>query len=338
MILITGATGLVGSHLILNLLTKNSNLKITALYRSDVKKQRIENWLLTQNKNLAINNINWAKADITSIPELEKTFYNINFVYHCAAIVDFDPSQQTLLNKVNIEGTANVVNLALTFGVKKLCYVSSIASLGETKLNKYIDETCEWNPEKYNGDYAISKNGGEIEVWRAIYEGLNAVIVNPGVIIGNGLWDGGSAKIYKQVNSGLPFYTKGTSGFIAVTDVVECMTKLMDTNISAQRFILVESSPTFQEVLNAVATGLNKKKPYIYASKFITNIAWRADALLCTLVNKKRTITKDTSISSHSISIYDNNKIKQVINHEFIPILPYIQQMGKEFIKMSIKK
>ena len=337
MILITGATGLVGSHLLLNLLEQNSEAKITALYRSESKKQKIITWLLYKNKQLNINTIFWKQTDITDIRALEKVFQNINYVYHCAAIVDFDPKQKQQLNKVNIEGTANVVNLALDFQVKKLCHVSSIASLGDAKDKKYFDETCEWNPEKYNGDYAISKNGSEIEVWRAIHEGLNAVIVNPGIIIGDGLWDGGSARIFSQVQQGLSFYTKGTSGFVAVTDVVQCMIKLMKSNISAERYILVESSPTYQEIINTVAKSINKKQPKIYANKLMTNIAWKVDAMYCLIFRKNRSLTKDAAKSSHTICIYKNEKIKTAINHDFISVMNYIEYVGTEFLKSNKK-
>lgn len=333
MIFITGATGLVGSHLLLNLLNENPESKITALYRSAHKKEKICTWLLYKNSQLNIKNIIWEEADITDIPRLETIIKQANHVYHCAAIVDFDPKNRDLLNKINIEGTANVVNLSLRYNIKKLCYVSSVASLGDANQDGWIDENCEWNPEKFNGYYAISKNGGEIEVWRGINEGLNAVIVNPGVIIGDGLFDGGSTEIFNQINKGFPFYTKGTTGFISVTDVVQCMIKLMQTNINAQRFILVETNPTFQEVLSKVALSINKKQPHIYASKFITSIAWRMDALLSMLFFKKRQITKDTASASHTITLYNNAKIKQAINYQFTPILNYIQTVGIEYLK-----
>ena len=333
MILITGATGLVGSHLLLYLLTENPDDKITALYRSETKKQKIINWLLYKNKNLNLNNIIWKQIDITDIPELEIAFQEINYVYHCAAIVDFAPKHKDLLNKVNIEGTANIVNLSLTYNIKKLCYVSSIATLSEPKIGHIIDETCEWNPENFNGDYAISKNGGEIEVWRGIYEGLNAVIVNPGVIIGDGLWDSGSADLFNQVNKGLPFYTKGTTGFIAVTDVVKCMAMLMQSKNTAERYILVESCPTFQQVINTIAQSLNKPKPKIYAHNFLLQFAYFLDILVCLFTSKKQQLTKDSIKASQSITIYNNSKIKETLNIEFTPILNYIETVSKEYLK-----
>jgi len=335
MILITGATGLVGSHLILNLLSSNASLEITALYRSENKKKEIEKWLHYKNPNLNIAKINWLQANVNDIPALENAFINVEYVYHCAALVDFDPKEKQTLNKINIEGTANVVNLALQHNVKKLCHVSSIASLGESKTGNTLNEQCDWNPDAYNGDYAISKNGGEMEVWRAIYEGLPAVIVNPGVIIGDGLWQGGSAEIFNQINRGLLFYTKGTTGFVSVTDVVQCMIKLMQSPITAERFVLVESSPSYEQVFSAVAQAINKKKPSVYASKLMTNVAWRLDAVWSWLTAKKRTLTKDAAISSHSISEYENTKIKNTISHEFIPILEYIALVGTEYVKQK---
>ncbi|UYW01280.1 NAD-dependent epimerase/dehydratase family protein [Flavobacterium agricola] len=337
MILITGATGLVGSHLLLHLLTNNPNLAVKALYQSATKQQQIVAWLQYKNNTINVDNVQWIQANILDIPALEAAFANVNYVYHCAAIVDFDPKQKDKLNKVNIEGTANVVNLALYYNIKKLCYVSSIATLGDPKPGETIDEQCEWNPDQYNGDYAISKNGGETEVWRAMYEGLPAVIVNPGVILGDGLWQGGSAEIFNQVNKGFPFYTKGTTGFVAVTDVVTCMVALLNSDIEKERFILVESSPSFQEILNNIAQAIHKKKPTIYATKFMTNIAWRADALVSLLTGKKRTLTKDAANASHSISTYNASKVKETLNYQFTPIKKYIQSIGTEYVTYSNK-
>lgn len=335
MILVTGATGLVGAHLLLKLLQNNSDLAIKATYRTETKKEYVNQWLKSKQPNLNLSKINWVKTSITDIPELEKAFINCTHVYHCAGLVSFNPNDLEKLNKTNIEGTANMVNLALHFKVTKFIHVSSIATLGDPNSSGVITEDSNWNPEKYNGDYAISKNGGETEVWRAINEGLNAVIVNPGVILGDGFWDAGSGEMFKQINKGFSFYTKGSTGFVAVSDVVDIMIKLMESTTTNQRFILVEKSYSYQQILNSIANGLNKPKPRYYVSPFITNIIWRINSLLNTLFKTKILLSKDTATSAHSLSNYSNDKIIKELNYTFKNTNSYIKQLAELYKKST---
>ncbi len=335
MILVTGATGLVGAHLLLKLLQTNSDLAIKALYRTENKKEYVNQWLKSKLPQINLSKIIWVKSSITDIPELEKAFINCTHVYHCAGLISFNPNDLKILNKTNIEGTANMVNLALHFNVTKFIHVSSIATLGDPNSNGIITENSYWNPEKYNGDYAISKNGGEIEVWRAINEGLNAVIVNPGVILGDGFWHAGSGEMFKQIYKGFPFYTKGSTGFIAVCDVVDIMIKLMESSTTNQRYILVEKSYTYQQILNLIATELNKPKPKFYVSPFITNLIWRTNSLLNTLFNFKILLSKDTATSAHTISNYSNDKITETLGFIFKDTPSYISELAELYKKST---
>lgn len=198
MILVTGATGLVGAHLLLKLSEDDS--KIRAIYRNSkqIEKTKV---LFDQNaKSHLFSKIEWTKADILDISSLEIAFQNIEFVYHCAAKISFSPNDEKALRKVNIEGTANIVNFCIDKKVKKLCHVSSIAALGNLAQNEtVITETTEWNPEKLHSDYGISKYGAEMEVWRGFQEGLEVVIVNPGIIFGTGFWNQGSGKFFTTI-------------------------------------------------------------------------------------------------------------------------------------------
>ena len=230
MILVTGATGLVGSHLVYQLVFQGHEVK--ALYRNEENIKRVKQVFAYFKRPDLFAKINWFQADILDIPKFEKAFENVDYVYHCGALVSFDPKEEEKLRKVNIEGTANVVNCCLDFQVKKLCYVSSIASLGDLKEHEtIITEETEWNPEKHRSDYAISKYGAEMEVWRGYQEGLPVVVVNPGVILGPLFWLEGSGDIYKKVKNGLLFYTKGGTGFVSVNDVVTVMVKLLNSPV-----------------------------------------------------------------------------------------------------------
>ncbi|MDI1257009.1 MAG: NAD-dependent epimerase/dehydratase family protein [Flavobacterium sp.] len=319
MILVTGATGFVGSHLLLHLLEKEQ--KVRALYRNSAKIEFVKSIFKHYKKESLFEKIEWFEGDITDIPQMENAFADVDFVYHCAALVSFDPNDEEILRKTNIEGTANVVNLSLVNAVKKLCFVSSIAALGDLQEHENtISETTEWNPEKNHSDYAISKYGAEMEVWRAQQEGLNVVIVNPGVIIGPCKPNESSGVIFSKVKKGMPYYTKGNTGFVAVEDVVKIMILLMESDTNGEKFILVGENISFEKLLTKIAIGLQVKPPHKYAQKGLTEILWRLDWLLSRLSGTKRKFSKATAKSLHSKTLYSNEKIKTTFGYAFIPI------------------
>ena len=330
MVLVTGATGLVGSHLLISLLQENDSVK--ALYRNSKHIEKVKNVFAYKNQLNLFDKINWIEGDITDIPSLNVAFENISTVYHCAALISFDPKDEEKLRKVNIEGTANIVNCCIDFGVKKLCHVSSIAALGDTKEGEtIITEETDWNPEKLPGDYAISKYGAEMEVWRGFQEGLEVVIVNPGVIFGYGFPEQGSSVIFKSVKKGLSFYTKGITGIIAVEDVVNCMVQLMQKNVTGQQYTLVAENLTLESILFTISDGLKMKRPSIYANRTLTRMAWRLDWFLSKITRKKRSFTRATAKASHSTDIYDNTKIKKELNYSFIPMESYLLTLSEVY-------
>ncbi len=316
MILVTGATGLVGSHLLVQLLQENEEVK--AMFRSEKQIEQTKKIFEHKNQIALFEKINWVKGDITDIPSLEKAFKQVTHVYHCAAVVSFEPKEETHIRKVNIEGTANVVNCCIDFKVKKLCHVSSIAALGDKKQSEHlITEATEWNAEKQHSDYAITKYGAEMEVWRGFQEGLDVVIVNPGVIFGFGFSNLGSDLFIQWVKNNIPFYTNGTIGIVGVHDVVTVMHTLMKSAVSGERYIVVGENCTYKELFYYIATLLNTKPPYIYASKTMTAIAWRMDWLWSKITNSKRKLTKSTAASSHENDSYSSEKIENAINITF---------------------
>ena len=316
MILVTGATGLVGSHLLVQLLQENEEVK--ALFRSEKQLEKVKNVFAFKNQLGLFDKIHWVKGDISDIPSLEIAFENVTHVYHCAALISFDPNDEDALRKINIEGTANVVNCCIDFNIKKLCHVSSIAALGDTKEHEnIITEDTEWNPEELHSDYAITKYGAEIEVWRGFQEGLDVVIVNPSVIFGYGFPNQGSDVIIQSVKKGLSFYTNGTIGIISVEDVTNCMVQLMKSTISGERYILVGENVILKDFLTYLATLLNTKVPTIYASKTMTSIAWRLDWLIAKITNRKKKLTRTTAKASHSVDVYDTSKIVTDLNYSF---------------------
>lgn len=330
MVLVTGGTGLVGAHLLLQLLQENEAVR--AIYRHSSSIAKTKKLFESETRLDLFEKIEWAQADITDIPNLEKAFDKIEQVFHCAAFISFDPKDEELLRKINIEGTANVVNCCIDFNVKKLCHVSSIAALGDAREGeKIITEETEWNPEKNHGDYALTKFGAETEVWRGTQEGLEAVVVNPGVIFGKGFGTAGSGELLEKINNGFPFYTKGSTGITAVEDVVKIMIRLMKSNISGERFTVVSENIVLQDLLNDIAEGMQKKRPYIYARPFMTSLYWRLDWLSSKLFFKKRSFTRATAKSSHSTEIYDNSKIINQLEYSFLPMKPYLVTVSQAY-------
>lgn len=326
MILVTGGTGLVGAHLLIHLLEKGE--KVRAIYRNLDSIQKTKLLFSLYKKEDLYDSIHWIQADILDIPSLENVFQGIEYVYHCAAMISFDPKEEDLVRKTNIEGTANIVNFCLNYNIKKLCHVSSIAALGDLAAHEsIITEETEWNPEKPHSDYAISKYGAEMEVWRGQQEGLRVILVNPGVIIGPGFWEQGSGELFTKVQNGLPFYTKGSTGFIAVIDVVTTMHKLMKSNILGERFTLISQNITFQNILFNIADSLKVKRPKYHAAPFMMNTLSKLDWIASNVFGQKRRLSKATARSSYSSGLFSNEKIKNALNIEFIGVPNYIKEI-----------
>ncbi|MFH4966836.1 NAD-dependent epimerase/dehydratase family protein [Gaetbulibacter sp. M240] len=335
MILVTGGTGLVGGHLLYKLAKQNENIRAT--YRSEAKLKNVKAIFETYQKDYKTlyDIIDWVKADITDIPALTDAMEGVEYVYHCAAFVSFEPDKYHQLRKINIEGTANMVNISMAAQVKKFCYVSSIAAVGSAPHTSPINEDIPWNPEANNNVYAITKYGAELEVWRAMQEGLNGVIVNPGVILGPGIWRYGTGNLFKRARKGFDFYTSGNVGLIAVNDVVNIMTTLMDQKISNERFILISEIWSYKDFIKHLAEAVNSPPPTKEASYLFLQIAWRLDWLKRKLTGKRRQLTKNLVHALTTKKEYDTSKIKSTLDYKFTAIEDYITEVGRYYLKQE---
>ncbi|QEE49065.1 NAD-dependent epimerase/dehydratase family protein [Flavobacterium alkalisoli] len=334
MILVTGGTGLVGAHLLLQL--TQGDEPVRALYRRAETIKKTKHLFSHYNKQELFEKIEWTEGDILDVPSLEPALAGIDKVYHCAAYISFDPADEEKLRKINIEGTANMVNVSLALGIRKFCHVSSVAALGDLKFNEIIiTEETEWNPEKFHSDYAISKHGAETEVWRGWQEGLEVVIVNPGLIFGYGFWNQGSGEIFKNIDKGLYFYSKGTCGAVAAEDVANIMIQLMESEVSGEQYTLVAENISFETIFNAIADGMHKKRPFIYATPFMTNVAYRLDWFFSKLLFRPRHFTRTMAKSAHRHQNFDNSKIKETLNYNFGDIKSHLKQIAKDFRSLS---
>jgi nucleoside-diphosphate-sugar epimerase len=326
MILVTGGTGLVGAHLLLFLTEKKECIR--AIYRTGNGIAKTKNLFQQNNKLPLFENIQWFRADCIDLPRLTNAFQDITTVYHCAGLISFDPKDEEKLRKNNIEATANVVNLSLDFGIKKLCFISSIAAIGDLNNNETIlSEKSDWNPEKYHTDYAISKYGAEMEVFRGQQEGLQTVIMNPGIILGKGFWEQGSGLIFNSIQNGMPFYTKGITGFVVVQDVVLAAYNAMKSDISNERFILVGQNLSYQIVFTAIAKTLGKTPPQYHATPFLMLVFYYIDAFFALIFRRKQSLYKSTAKESHKKDFYSNEKAKSLLRIDFQDIELYLKNL-----------
>jgi dihydroflavonol-4-reductase len=319
MIFVTGGTGLVGTYLLHELCLQGS--KIRALIRPGHSKQFVSSLFncfasLPESASL----IEWVEGDILDIYSLDKAMQGVTRVYHCAGQVSFRPEERMLMHKINVEGTANVVNSCIKQNVKKLVHVSSISAFGNHSEIDIIDENTTWQNSWKPSAYAISKYTGELEVWRGIAEGLNAVIVNPSVIIGAASHPKAVNPILAPISKLLPYYTCGVTGYVDVRDVAKAMILLMESEINGERFILNAENLTQRELFNHCAMILQKKGPKIYLSKSILKFASYLEILRNLATGSQPSITPENVRSVTGINRYSAEKFKLKFDYTFIPI------------------
>ncbi len=320
MILVTGGTGLVGAHLLYHLLQTHDTVRAIHRKSSHLDSVKEVFSFYTSEAEEYFHKIEWIEADITEVPALTKVFEGITQVYHCAAFISFNTKHFHALQKANIEGTANIVNLCLAHKVSKLCHVSSVATLGKSEDDSPINEEVPWNPEDMNSVYSITKYGAEMEVWRGTQEGLKAVIVNPGVILGEGFWDSGSGVIVKRAAKGVSFYPDGSTGFVDVRDVVQSMVRIMNESIINQQFILVAENASYLKLLTGLSKEFGIAPPKRKLNKSVLLLLSYLDGMSSFLFGTKRFLLKATIRSMYSHSSYDSSKIKDQLVFEFIPL------------------
>jgi nucleoside-diphosphate-sugar epimerase len=335
MILVTGGTGLVGSHLLLDLAKAGKSVR--AIYRSQAGLEAVKRvFSYTNSRPRAeelFSAIEWVKADIIDIPSLEQAFEGVDEVYHSAALVTFDTSKDALLRKVNIEGTANVVNLCIKNKIKKLCFVSSIATLDKKPGEDKITEVSFWNKELNHSMYAITKYGAEMEVWRASQEGVPVVIVKPGIIIGPGFWNSGSGRIFKKIHGGLNYYVQKTTGFVGVWDVVKVLQELMDSPVKNDEFLVVSENLSFRTVFAMTANSFGQPAPAKALKKWMVFTGWLWQELSGLFSNRKKQLEKRSQKSLFEHSFYSSAKLKEQMAFEFKPISEVIEKTASYYKK-----
>lgn len=300
MAFVTGGSGLLGGYLLRKLL--QTGQQVTALYRNRYPV------LLSKEE---INQINWVKGDIFDSALLAEILQNEKEVYHCAGLVSFNPARKKDLIRVNVEGTATVVNACIEAGVQKLIHVSSVSALGRKRDGMMVTEDSSWSEENNLSHYGKSKYLAELEVWRGVAEGLNAAIVNPVIILGVGDWNDSSAATFKNAYNEFPWYTEGISGFVDAADVAEAMFRLMKSDVSGERFVLSAENKPFRDVFNLMAKNFGKKPPHRKVSPWMASVVWRLEKIKSMIKREEPLLTKETAETAQMKVYFDGSKIEK---------------------------
>lgn len=320
MIVVIGATGFVGSHLLCRFI--KTGVKVKALYRNKEKindtRKIFSYYSISEAESQMF--VEWCEADILDYQSLIAALRGAQYVYNCSGFVSFDKRDRDAMINVNYYGTRNIVNACLLESVKKLIHLSSIAAIGETNSSEEITEDNDWIRSSSESWYSITKHAAEMEVWRGIAEGLNAVIVNPSVIIGPGDWTKGSPSLIKTVDNGLRYFTNGIVGFVDVRDVCKAMIQLGESHIVAERFILSSENLSFKDCFTTIAKALGKKPPQKQANALMLAIAWRLALIHSKITGKAPVITKSSAKTALKINNYSHKKITTTFDFQFTSI------------------
>jgi nucleoside-diphosphate-sugar epimerase len=322
-VLVTGGTGFLGAYIIQELLKKD--YAVRALRRSPKLPAFIPATVFEK--------VEWVEGDVLDILSLQDAMEGMDMVIHSAAIVSFHRKDRAKMYQVNIEGTANVVNMALEAGIRRLVHISSIAALGRTSDGRTVNEEKKWEENKNNTHYARSKYKAELEVWRAMAEGLNAVILNPSTILGYGDWHSGSCAIFRNVYNEFGWYSPGLNGFVDVEDVARATVLMMETDITEERFIVNGDNWPFKRLLHTMADAFGKKRASRETKAWILGLAWRLEALKSWFGNHKPLLTKESARVAHSRTVFDSTKLLKVLpGFEFKPLEQSIREACGKYV------
>ncbi|MFZ5941416.1 MAG: NAD-dependent epimerase/dehydratase family protein [Bacteroidota bacterium] len=331
MILLTGSTGLLGSHVLGHLLS--SDIRVIALRRSSSSVEGLKEVLgyYSEQPEALYNKVEWRTCDLNNPWSVSEAMEGATRVVHAAAMVSFDPGDRKKLVRNNVEITANLVAAALHHKVERFVHISSTAAIGRPPAGELATEDMIWAGGKGTSGYAESKFKSEMEVWRGIEEGLPAVILNPSIILGAGFRESGSGALLTRIARGMKFYTEGVTGYTGVEDVVKAIDRGLngEDHLAGNRYIISSENLSYREVFGIMAKALGTKAPGIHASPFMTALAWRADWLGGLLPGRKRMLTRETADAAHSIIRFSNEKARKELGIEFEGIESVVERIVK---------
>lgn len=325
-ILITGGTGFLGAYIIKELIEKGYSVR--GLRRSF----RLPAYIPAD----VLDRVEWVKGDVLDVVSLQDAMEGMDIVIHAAAAVSFRKKERKNMYQVNVDGTANVVNMALEKNIKRLVHISSVAALGRTAGGGHVNEDKKWEDSKVNTHYGKSKYKAELEVWRGISEGLEAVIVNPSTILGYGDWNTGSCAIFKNIWKEFKWFTPGINGFVDVEDVARVTVLLMESTIAEERFVVSGDTWSFRQLQDRVADNFQKKRPAREATPFLLGIAWRIEKLKSLFSGATPLLTKESARVAVSQTWFENDKLLRAFpGFSFTPLEETIKNACKKYLETA---
>lgn len=336
MILVTGATGMVGAHLLMALAQQNDTIRATRRESSSLKAvDNIFHFFAKEQAEQLMQKIEWVNADLRDPEQIQRALKGVDTIYHTAAIVSFQKKDDQLMIENNREATANLIDFALENKISKFCHVSSVASLEKIPEKKFTNEDNIWKSDKNKNAYSISKFQSEMEVWRGHEMGLPVVIINPSVILGSGDWKKGSPRFFSSIAKRLYFYSEGGTGFVDVMDCVDAMLQLTSSEnwdkVKGKRFVLNNKNIKYKELFDTIAKELDCKSPQWKITRKGMKFAYWIDAFLSTLLFRAPKITKATIKSATQQSFYDGSRITQVIGFQYRDISESIHRIAEQY-------
>jgi nucleoside-diphosphate-sugar epimerase len=321
-VLVTGGTGFIGAHIIRALIAAGYQ-HIFCTHRKNSRFELLDGIL---------DQVELVETDISDLTGLIDCLSTMDYIVHAAAVISFDPSDKAMMYKTNVEGTANIVNIALESPVKKMVHLSSIAALGRSTSREPIDENAKWVPGKMNSYYALTKNLAEREVWRGYQEGLPVVILNPSNVIGPGFWQNSTPRLVDQVYRGLPYFPPGTNGFVDVRDVAEMTVLALESGINGERIICNGENATFEQVFRTMATTLKVTPPTRVLPAYLGGLIWRYFTIRSWFTGRKAMVTRETLRTACHSFTYDNSKSKDLFGFRYRELNDTIQHTCNAYL------
>jgi len=322
MILVTGGTGFLGSYIIKNLVEKGHSVR--AIRRS----AKLPSWISPE----IFEKVEWVEGDVLDVISLSDAMQGVDAIIHSAAVVSFSKSGRKQMYRINIDGTANVVNTAIENSVRRIIHVSSIAAIGRTTTQQLVTEEKAWEENKNNTHYAITKHHSEMHVWRGFSEGLSGAIINPSTILGFGDWHKSSCAMFRNVYKGFNWYTNGINGFVGVEDTADAAVQLLFSEISQRKFIVSAENWVFRDLFNAIADGFSKQRPQKEATRTLGEIAWRIEYLRSLVTGKKPLLTKETAKVGQSQTSWDGTALlKALPGFHYTPLQEVIKTACEKY-------
>ncbi|MCU7614901.1 NAD-dependent epimerase/dehydratase family protein [Chryseobacterium sp. GMJ5] len=318
MVFVTGATGILGRIVALELLKKGETVRAAKRPTSNLDEVKHSYQYFTDTPEEFFSQIEWVNVDFEDINALQNALNGVSEVYHCAAKVGFNPKDNKEMYQTNVKGTENLLFACENSSVKKFLHVSSIAVLDLYNENGELDESSDFNPKDEHSAYSISKHLGEMEVWRASAEGLNTVIINPGMIVGSGNWGKSSGELFPTFENNRFTFSGGTS-YVDVRDVAKIAIQLMEKNIFGERFIIISENKKYADLANYVREKLGLKEAKILSDSLLNLGRW-LNIFFGWLIPPIRMATKSNIDAVKALNTISNQRIKEVLKYQFIPV------------------